>query len=85
MKVGVYGGTFDPVHTAHLIVAEHTREQLNLDLVLFVPSYIPPHKKEAPLCRAGERLEMVKLAVKDNPHFQAVSGSQNMYFYYCCW
>ncbi|MDZ7722151.1 MAG: nicotinate-nucleotide adenylyltransferase [candidate division KSB1 bacterium] len=72
MRIGVYGGTFDPIHTAHLIIAEHTREQLDLDLVLFIPSYIPPHKTEAPLCDALNRLEMVKTAVKDHPHFQTI-------------
>ena len=45
MRVGVFGGTFDPVHLGHLILAEQCREQANLDEVLFIPSARPPHKQ----------------------------------------
>ena len=43
-RLGVFGGTFDPIHMAHLVLAEQAREQLRLDQVLFMPAFIPPHK-----------------------------------------
>lgn len=72
MKIGVYGGTFDPIHIAHLVIAEHAREQLGIDIVLFIPSYVPPHKKEVPVSSPQDRLKMVDLATRDNPHFQTI-------------
>lgn len=70
-RVGIMGGTFDPIHNAHLILAEHAWEQFRLDTVLFLPNGNPPHKQE----RSGgaskqDRLEMVRLAIRDNPHFR---------------
>ena len=69
-KVGIMGGTFDPIHVGHLILGENAYQQFGLDCVLFMPSGNPPHKKE----RTGrastqERVEMVALAIADNPHF----------------
>lgn len=70
-RVGIMGGTFDPIHIAHLILGECAYEQFQLDTVLFMPSGNPPHKMGR---RDGasdkERLEMTALAVKDNPHFK---------------
>ena len=70
LRVGIMGGTFDPIHNGHLILAECAYEQYHLDRVLFLPSGNPPHKKER-LDGASdrERLEMVALAIADNPHF----------------
>lgn len=69
-RVGVFGGTFDPVHVAHLALAERSREELELDLLLFVPANIPPHKQElAGISAAEHRLAMLRLAVESNPHF----------------
>lgn len=68
-RLGVYGGTFDPIHMAHLIIAEQAREQLRLDRVLFVPSGNPPHKVGRSLPPAQQRAEMVRLAIAGNPHF----------------
>lgn len=69
-RIGIMGGTFDPIHIAHLILAECAYEQFQLDLVLFMPAGNPPHKVER---RDGatdkERLEMTELAIRDNPHF----------------
>ena len=65
------GGTFDPIHIAHLALAEAAKERFNLDLVLFILSANPPHKSEAKITSAEERYNMVKLAVKDNPSFEA--------------
>ncbi|MDO4519597.1 MAG: nicotinate-nucleotide adenylyltransferase [Eubacteriales bacterium] len=70
-KVGIMGGTFDPIHIGHLILAEQAYQQLDLDTILFMPSGNPPHKTE----RRGratdeQRVDMVKLAIADNLHFE---------------
>lgn len=69
-KIGIMGGTFDPVHIGHLILGEKAYEQLGLEKVLFMPSGNPPHKKER-IGRAtdGQRVEMVQKAITGNPHF----------------
>ncbi len=69
-RIGIYGGTFNPVHTAHLITAEDVREQMHLDKVLFIPSADPPHKKSGGLVEASKRFEMVKLAIEGNDNFE---------------
>lgn len=68
-RVGILGGTFDPIHYAHLAVAEQVREGLALDLVLFVPASVPPHKPGAVVAPADDRAAMVKLAIAGNPVF----------------
>src|SRR5947209_18862273 len=70
MRIGIFGGSFDPVHLGHLIVAEQCREQAGLDRVLFIPSARPPHKLERPLARFEDRVEMLRLAVAGYPVFQ---------------
>ena len=67
--VGVMGGTFDPVHLAHLIVAEEARTVLSLSEVLFVPTHIQWRKARSPYASSEDRLEMVKLAIASNPYF----------------
>ncbi|MCM8796783.1 MAG: nicotinate-nucleotide adenylyltransferase [Candidatus Omnitrophica bacterium] len=69
MKIGILGGTFNPIHTGHLILAEEAREKLDLDKVVFVPTFIPPHKDNGNIASAVERLHMVKLAIKGNSYF----------------
>lgn len=69
MKYGICGGTFDPIHTGHLLIAEAAREQLGLDRVLFIPNGNPPHKRDVVVAPAAHRMEMVRLAVADNPFF----------------
>jgi nicotinate-nucleotide adenylyltransferase len=69
LKLGIFGGTFNPVHLAHLIVAEYIREGFGLDRVLFIPSALPPHK-DSPTTGAEHRLAMTRLACAGNPHFQ---------------
>ncbi len=69
MKVGVFGGTFNPVHLGHLRAAEEVREALCLDRVLFVPARVPPHKGGEPVAPAEVRLELVARAVEGNPGF----------------
>jgi len=71
LRVGILGGTFDPIHIAHLAVAEEARETLGLERVLFVPAGIPPHKRDHRITPAEDRLVMVLLAIADNPAFAA--------------
>ena len=67
-RLGLFGGTFNPIHVGHLIAAEDVRDKMNLDMILFIPAFIPPHKF-VDVAPAHDRLEMVRLAVKDNPLF----------------
>ena len=69
MRIGIFGGTFDPVHFGHLILAEQCREQGRLDEVLFVPTARPPHKTE-PAARFDQRVEMLALALAGNADFR---------------
>src|SRR5258708_2055056 len=69
MRIGVFGGAFDPVHFGHLILAEQCREQGRLDEVLFVPTARPPHKPR-PGARFDQRVEMLALALAGNPVFR---------------
>lgn len=69
MRVGVFGGTFDPVHVGHLIAAERATELLALDEMLFVPAGQPWFKSGEPVTDAEHRLNMVRLAVESNPRF----------------
>lgn len=69
-RLGIYGGTFDPPHLGHLILAETAVDTLHLDRVLFVPAGEPPHKAGASIrTSVDHRLAMVRLAVEDNPRF----------------
>jgi nicotinate-nucleotide adenylyltransferase len=69
MRIGVFGGSFDPVHDGHLIAAECAREQARLDQVLFMPAATPPHKPERILAAGRHRLEMLLLATGGNDAF----------------
>jgi nicotinate-nucleotide adenylyltransferase len=69
LDIGVFGGTFDPIHVGHLRAAEEVREALGLARVIFVPSKIPPHKSATEVTPPEVRLEMVRRAVSDNPFF----------------
>jgi len=70
-RLGLYGGTFDPIHLGHLIVAEQARAELALQRVFFVLTPQPPHKSGAAISPVEHRLNMLKLALKDNSHFEA--------------
>ena len=70
MKIGVLGGTFDPIHIGHLIVAEEARIKLGLSEVIFLPAGNPRLKKNIVIASQQHRLEMIKLAIKSNPHFK---------------
>lgn len=68
-KIGILGGTFDPIHYGHLMIAENAREAYELDKVIFMPAGCPPHKDGKRVSPADKRLAMVELAVKDNSYF----------------
>lgn len=67
MKIGIFGGTFDPPHQAHLKLAEAALRELGLDEVLFIPAHRNPHKTRGSVASARHRLEMVKLLIEENP------------------
>ncbi|MEQ8674405.1 MAG: nicotinate-nucleotide adenylyltransferase [Aggregatilineales bacterium] len=69
MRLGILGGTFDPPHSAHLILAQHAYEQLALDKVLFVPAGVPPHKSGT-RTSVEDRLAMLEAVLDDNPQFE---------------
>ncbi len=70
MKVGLFGGAFDPVHLGHLLLAERCREDAGLDEVWFVPSYKPPHKTDRELTRFEHRCDMLGFATSGQPKFR---------------
>ena len=77
-KVGIMGGTFDPIHIGHLILGENAYQQLGLDRVVFMPSGNPPHKKDREGRASDEqRMDMVKLAIASNTHFKFSSMEMN--------
>lgn len=69
-RIGILGGSFDPVHTGHLILASDAAEQLELDRVLFVPAAQAPLKSSSPTVSAEDRVEMLRLAIADDPRFE---------------
>jgi len=70
MKIGLFGGTFDPIHQGHLIVAESVRSNCGLDRIVFIPSGCPPHKTPSSYSDPELRLEMVRLAILSCPQFE---------------
>lgn len=67
--IGLFGGTFDPIHTAHLIIAQEAVTQLDLARLYFIPAFVPPHKKGKRVTDFAHRLRMVALATAGNPRF----------------
>ncbi len=70
MRIGIFGGTFDPIHLGHLLMAEQCREQANLEQVWFIPAAQPPHKMDAELSPFDRRVEMLELALAGAPRFR---------------
>jgi nicotinate-nucleotide adenylyltransferase len=70
MNIGIFGGTFNPPHTGHMIVAEHVRQELGMERILFVPTAVPPHKQELDIAEAQHRLAMVRCAIQGNSNFE---------------
>lgn len=72
MRTGLFGGTFDPIHIGHLIIAETLWSDFPLDRILFIPANIPPHKKNQSITTAQIRFKMIQLAVKDIPYMDVL-------------
>ncbi len=70
MKLGIFGGTFNPPHMGHLVVAERVRADLQLSRVVFVPSFISPHKQDREIASGEERLMMLRLALGGDPRYE---------------
>jgi len=70
MRIGLYGGSFNPIHTGHLLIAEFIKDEFLLDEIWFIPSATPPHKKQDKMLAADIRYELVSLAIRENPDFK---------------
>jgi len=68
-RIGILGGSFDPVHMGHIGLAQETQSRFSLDQILFLPVFQSPHKSHTPLASSTHRMAMLRLALKDNPHF----------------
>lgn len=68
-RIGLIGGTFDPIHYGHLVIAEEVRAALDLSIMIFIPAGQPPHKQGRPTTAADHRLAMLQLAIASNPSF----------------
>lgn len=77
MKIGLYGGTFDPIHIGHLIVLENTLNFMDLDKIIVLPSSNPPHKQNKKKTDTSIRVEMVKAAIEDNPKLELSTFEAN--------
>src|SRR4051812_5253803 len=77
MRVGIFGGTFDPVHVGHLILAEQARDFARLDQVWFIPAPRPPQKEGQSITRFEQRAEMIELAIAGQPAFRVDTIEQH--------
>lgn len=68
-RLGLFGGSFNPIHNCHLTIAHHVHERMQLSQILFIPTGNPPHKRDGSLAPADVRYEMVRLAIADSPLF----------------
>lgn len=73
MRIGIFGGTFNPIHNTHILIATEAKKQLNLDKVIFVVACDPPHKSNMNITDAHIRYELVKKALENEPFFEASS------------
>ena len=69
-RIGILGGTFNPIHIAHLVLAEEAKDALKLEKVFFIPTNLPSHKNTKGLISAKIRSQMISLAIRSNPHFE---------------
>ena len=83
MRIGLFGGTFDPIHWGHLRSAEEVGEIFSLNRVLFIPASIPPHRIKRPACSAQDRFEMVRLGISSNNRFD-ISDLELSAFLFSC-
>ncbi|MGH8005206.1 MAG: nicotinate-nicotinamide nucleotide adenylyltransferase, partial [Limisphaerales bacterium] len=72
-KIGLLGGTFDPPHLAHLVLAQTALDELKLDEVWFIPAFLPPHKRGEKVSPFRHRLQMLRLAVRGSRHFKVLT------------
>ncbi len=70
IKIGLFGGSFDPIHNGHLQLADWTRKRLSLNRIIFIPASIPPHKQNSTLTSAKYRYQTVQIAIDSMPHFE---------------
>lgn len=70
-KIGIFGGTFDPIHNGHLITAQSVREIRKLEKIIFIPSFVSPHKEKIDTANPEQRLQMISLAIGDVSFFEA--------------
>jgi|APTNR8051073442_1049403.scaffolds.fasta_scaffold00090_75 nicotinate-nucleotide adenylyltransferase len=76
-RVGIFGGSFNPVHTGHLVMAQDALERFGLHKVLWIPAAQPPHKLSQALAPAADRLDMLRLALQDDPRFEVSEEELN--------
>lgn len=69
MRIGIMGGTFNPIHLGHLILSEYIREEASLDKIIFIPTGDPPHKDKNSVIDGFHRKNMLEFSIKDNPYF----------------
>ena len=70
MRIGVLGGTFDPVHLGHIKISKAVMDEMNLDKMIFIPSYVSPHKQETKPADSNDRLSMLRLSLKDEENLE---------------
>jgi len=82
-KIGIFGGSFDPIHTGHLIICNIIKDEFDLDKIIFVPAYRSPHKTTSRFTSPQDRYEMVELAIEENAGFEIsdyeISKSRSVY------
>lgn len=72
-RIGILGGTFDPIHLGHLVLAEQAKEEADLDQVIFMPAMVQPFKMNQEIALGNQRYAMIEMAIKSNPSFQVSS------------
>ena len=82
-RIGIMGGTFDPVHNGHLLLGRQARSEYGLDEIWYMPSHIPPHKKDHRITDGKDRLAMLELALEGIPFFSVSDFEMKREYVYC--